>query len=348
MSTSAACPAAHTAELEGVPRIGFYDGGERCPEDIPFPSAMRSCLDFLDEGLGYRTIHEHGRTWRLDLTYTWMAAVSGAAFRLVWQPGWRQDNPDFRLIFPDPLEPYRRAFACAGREFHYLGPEQRGGFRDAILDSIGLRRCPVIALGVVGPPEACIVTGYEEGGDVLHGWSYFAPGGRFVQCDWLPATEAVLVFGDTVPRPPWGEICRQAIDAAVRMKRGYPEWAEALTHDESFPAQDLPVLMQRLEVHDDAVAFVAEGRWYAANFLREAAEHLPVAAEYLEAAASAYRAEHDLMWGAWKLVGGPGRTAAQAECLANPAVRRDLIAIIESARLEDERANANLRAVLQL
>ena len=49
--------------LEGVPRVGFYfdmqkhdDSKMRCPEDVPFPSCLRACLEFLDDGLGCRKI----------------------------------------------------------------------------------------------------------------------------------------------------------------------------------------------------------------------------------------------------------------------------------------------------
>jgi hypothetical protein len=34
--------------LEGIPRVNFYHGGPRCPEDIPFPSVMRA-LDMKRE-----------------------------------------------------------------------------------------------------------------------------------------------------------------------------------------------------------------------------------------------------------------------------------------------------------
>ena len=31
--------------LEGVPRVHFYEGGPRCPEDIILPSVMRALLE---------------------------------------------------------------------------------------------------------------------------------------------------------------------------------------------------------------------------------------------------------------------------------------------------------------
>jgi hypothetical protein len=35
--------------LEGVPRIHFYEGGPRCPEDITLPSVLRATMEYLDE-----------------------------------------------------------------------------------------------------------------------------------------------------------------------------------------------------------------------------------------------------------------------------------------------------------
>jgi len=45
-------------------------------------------------------------------------------------------------------------------------------FRRKIIESIDQGK-PLIALGVVGPPEACIITGYDENGDGLRGFGVF-------------------------------------------------------------------------------------------------------------------------------------------------------------------------------
>lgn len=45
--------------LEGVPRVHFYAGGDRCPEDITFPSCLRACLEYLGNGLGCKHITAH-------------------------------------------------------------------------------------------------------------------------------------------------------------------------------------------------------------------------------------------------------------------------------------------------
>jgi hypothetical protein len=48
MTTSTQTPASPSrVVLDGVPRIHFYEGGPRCPEDIPWPSALRACLECM-------------------------------------------------------------------------------------------------------------------------------------------------------------------------------------------------------------------------------------------------------------------------------------------------------------
>ena len=44
--------------------------------------------------------------------------------------------------------------------------------RGHIIESIRDRGRPVIAHGVIGPPEECIIAGYDEGGDVSVGWNF--------------------------------------------------------------------------------------------------------------------------------------------------------------------------------
>jgi len=38
---------------------------------------------------------------------------------------------------------------------------------------------PVIALGIIGPPEACVITGYRGNGQTLLGWNCFQDSPEF-------------------------------------------------------------------------------------------------------------------------------------------------------------------------
>ncbi len=147
--------------LDGVPPVGFYpdmqkreDCKARCPEDVPLPSCIRACLEYLDDGLGCRKTGLC-TDWGLGCGYAHLMGTTGAAFRLSWKEGWHEDNGATWLVSDDPTEVFRRAFASVGREVSILCGtrlrEQRADveslFRTAIVDSIG-RGIPVIAHGV--------------------------------------------------------------------------------------------------------------------------------------------------------------------------------------------------------
>ena len=171
--------------LDGVPRVGFYfdmqqhaDTKPRCPEDVCFPSVMRACLEYLGDGLGCRQVGVWNKDWRLGCGYAYLMGTTGVAFRLNWKPGWHGDNVASFLVSDDPSEIFRRGFASVGYECEIVCKSQVGQnseslFRQKIIESIRDKGRPVIAHGVIGPPEECIVAGYDEGGDVLVGWNFF-------------------------------------------------------------------------------------------------------------------------------------------------------------------------------
>jgi len=84
--------------LEGVPRVHFYEGGKRCPEDIFLPSVMRAILEFLGEsGTGSRDYGckhclGHDPDCKVLCTYAFLVGVSGAACFLSWKEGWHDDS----------------------------------------------------------------------------------------------------------------------------------------------------------------------------------------------------------------------------------------------------------------
>jgi hypothetical protein len=113
MADESAVPA--RVVLDGARRVNHQDGVKRCPEDIPFPSVMRACLDFLGEDAGAAPIQAHGAEWRLDHTYTFFMGVTGEAFRFEWLPKEGENptvGPEFSSV--DPVLPFRRALEAAG------------------------------------------------------------------------------------------------------------------------------------------------------------------------------------------------------------------------------------------
>ena len=362
--------------LEGVPRVSFTlhrsektDGLQRCPECFPFPACMRSSLEFMGEAYGYRVVTEHGSEWRLDNAYTYLMGVSGMAFKMTWKEGWYLGNPGLANLTDDLNGPYGRVFEAIGYAYDLLHREDtvkcESEFRRRIIASILERHHPVIARGVVGPPEECMIVGFDDGGETLIGWSYFQaapefnqgvefePSGYFRKRNWFKDTESIVLIKDRVEKPPADMVYRKALEWALEVARtprvrgdihsglaAYQAWAQALERDEDLSPENMPALRVNYHVHEDAVGTTAEGRWYAAQFLKQVAEESPEMADQLGEAIMCYEAEHDLMWKIWGMTGGPARTDEGAKKLAEPGTRARMREIIaEAHRLDGEAAS---------
>ena len=362
--------------LEGVPRVGFWDpevSEGRCPEDIPFPSCLRAWLEYRGENLGCRHATVEGADWGLGCAYAYLVGTSGTGFFLSWKPGWHGGNLDVRHMSEDPLAPFDHAFASISYAYEYVGKEEYGedDFRRRIMESIADRGHPVLALGVIGPPECCLVTGYDEGGDVLVGWNYFQgdpalqddvtfePSGYFRKVEWFKDTECLILLGEKEATPSFSHVYRDALSWALTVMRtpvtgedrrnglmAYEAWADQLLRDADFP-DDISVLRQRYMVHNDAVGMVAEGRWYASLFLAHIAQQEWKMAEDLYRAAAYCASEHALMWKVWEVTGGPGYGDEHAEKLADPQARCQIASLILQARDKDARAADHIERALE-
>jgi hypothetical protein len=231
---------------------------------------------------------------------------------------------------------------------------------------------------VIGPPECCIITGYDEYGEVLLGWNFFQdfpefnigsqgltqqtppePLGYFRKRDWYKDTHGLIIIGEKQQLPSRNVLHREILKWALEVARtpivkgrhsglaAYTAWAEHLLRDEDFPAEDKTVLQNQHMVHDDAVGMVAEARWYASLFLPQIARQEASMAEELLAAASCYAAEHDLMWKIWGLVGGIGHEEAKTLKLAEPSVRRQIVPVILQAQEKDKEAADHIERALK-
>ncbi len=302
--------------LEGVPRVHFYEGGRRCPEDIILPSVMRAILEFLeDQDFGCKHCLAQNPHCNILCTYAFLVSVSGAASFLSWKEGWHGDNPALAYMSDDPWAPERHVFEAIGYDFEIVGKAQgcddEALFRQRIVESIR-RGMPVLGYGIVGPPEPSIITGYDEGGDALLGWSFFQgfpefsasiefepaeeghPAGYFRKRDWFKDAHSLLVIGEKREKPSLEETCRKALewmlvvartpmvrpeaDAPERYRNrhnglaAYDAWIAHLLCGEDFPAGDEATLRAHHRIHDDAVGTVAEARWYGSVFLAQLVE----------------------------------------------------------------------------
>ena len=220
--------------LKGVPKIGFHR--RMCP----FPAAVEAVLEFL------------GR----PEPYDYLMGVSGAAFRRIWH---RDDGGNVDLSRLQP-EPHRLLFRAIGFDYHVLPAADGPVMTDAVKASIAAGK-PVIGFGIIGPPEAGLVCGYDRGGEVLLGHSYFdfekhPPEAPYYQkADWFedmrgaqpqygePRPMGMIVLGEPGPRPQPREVLRTSLAWAIDLARvsrranlpshvcglaAYDAWAHAL------------------------------------------------------------------------------------------------------------------------
>ncbi|MBP7784681.1 MAG: hypothetical protein KA064_01625 [Firmicutes bacterium] len=353
--------------LPDVARVGRRLGGGRNPERIPFPSCLAACLRYIGDYYPWIPVREHSMDCRLDHSYIQTMGVTGMAFGLVWGPGWSPGNAGLMSI-ADPDEIIDRAFRAAGRSYEAVWtsgkPADSDVLRRTLLESLESGR-PVLAFGVIGPPECCVITGYDCKQDAVIGWSFYQddsgfeqdveyePNGYFKLHSWAQNTAGLIVVGDRTDRGAqpfdsaqsalailnWALHVIHTPDAHGRKSglAAYAAWTEQLMHDPDFVSSDEQQLRQRYAVHDSAVDIVAECRWTASHFLTLTADAVPELSAPLLVAAEYYRQEYSLMLRIWSLVGGRANSEAHIR-FANPAVRRRIAGIISSARDADARA----------
>ena len=286
--------------LDGVPKVRYFKDGM-----CPFALCLKSCMDSLGE----------------QYSYDYILGASGACFRMSWNhTKWDEGNMDLGRLGP---EPFRRGLRAVGLEHRFLvkkswWPDATGDdidvlddnketealFRKTIVASIRVGK-PALAFGVVGPPEVSIVTGYDEGGDVLVGWSchqgghprdQLEPNGQFRQREWFAKTEGLIMIEGEPGKPDLDRVYQESLDWAYQVltlpknkthvfgQEAYKQWAWAMIKDHAFPADDEETLQKRRHTVWDGLIMMAE-RGAAAKFLEEAAKRQPESADHLRTAA---------------------------------------------------------------
>jgi hypothetical protein len=375
--------------LPGMPWIGFYRGDSRGPEEDPFPASVRAFLEYKGENLGLRP-EQPKDPWHV--VYMYLKGTCGASFRM----GWDGENWDWGTLgllgMPgDSLTTFRDGLTSAGygcemllrRDFaQSLGLTQEAdydeaAFRERILASIRAG-VPVLGLGVVGPPECSLITGYDEGGKVLVGRSYFQDEGEFAaglefeeagggvpdpyfrKRDWFAETRGLILIGDKIARPSDHEINLKTLRRALDILRtpvvrgrwsgqaAFTMWADTLLKTEPFPPDDQETLRKRHSYHHATGGTLAEARAYGADFLRHMADQEPAAADELREAAKCFDDEHDLVWAIWEFTGGMIPTDEGVRKFGQRYVRGRLAPLIRLARRRDAEAASHLQKALEL
>jgi hypothetical protein len=261
--------------------------------------------------------------------------------------------------------------AHLGDDVNFLGPSRdRETFLSRIVESIRDAGRPAIAWGVVGPPEGCVVAGYDEDGDVLIGWSFFQDrspefpeqdfesAGYFRKRGWFEHTLGAVLIGEKQERPPLGEVYRRALEWALQVVRtpmahkhynglrAYEGWAEFMRRDEDIQ-DNVEALGLRKMCQYDAMCMVAE-REKAAEFLQEIAAHEPAMAGELEAAVDCYKREMAFLGKMHETTDGYIQSDEQLRKLGDPEAREQIAKLILQARdLDAEAADHIERALIK-
>ncbi|MCL2752482.1 MAG: AraC family transcriptional regulator, partial [Firmicutes bacterium] len=285
--------------LLGVPHAEFGTGKAEC---VPFPIVLRNCLNYMGQ----------------QIDHDFIMVACGAAFTLRWNLSqWDEGQLDIQLTFSDSYKVFERGFQAAGRSFRMLKREEsdKEGFKAFIRGEIDAGR-PVIALGVVGPPEACMIAGYRDGGDTLLGWSFFQKGaewkkgvryhenGYFITKSWWENKDTIALMSigeEQQPLADDAEILRTALQVMTHGnftvshnnekseiacgQAAYDAWAERIDDDANFaPNQLLPLLKAKYTCHQDGQIMVGAGRMNAIPYIKSVGDRYPEVAGLCEQA----------------------------------------------------------------
>ncbi len=374
---------AKSVVLHTVPWVGFYQGPKKGnPEDHPLTSIMRALMEYVGDDLGLPGFAEKRGSWRWSACALFHG-ITGAGFAFQWEQPYGEGHLGRKLIHS-----YERAFAIAGYDYRmllrsafaagqdYAGPagDDEAEFRRLIVQTIRDRRLPVVAIGVLGPDEPCLISGFRENGNVLVGWNFFQnearedprlsfdDAGHFVLRDWFRDTRGIVVPGDRAnPAPNRPKLICEALqldlallcngfgtdDAAMGVAT-YQTWIDFLLTPVPEPAAGDPRRLEPLyKRHNDPIGELAERRAYASSFLSQAADALPRAAEGLRQASFCHQAMHDLLWRVWQTLGAWNRTDdAKLLRFAEPEFRLELAALVRRLQAWDAEAATHIRQAL--
>lgn len=348
--------------LYGVPKVAY--SFEEC---TPFCVALKACLNYMGQ----------------QMDYAYIMAATGAAFRLRWNTGcWDGGNVDIMNIYEDGYEAFVRAFKAAGRSYQILKREHasKEGFIQFIKTELEEGR-PVIAFGIIGPPEACLITGYQDNGETLLGWNCFQENqeynkdvsqhetGYFICKNWWEneCSVALISIGEKQEEQVGvKELLENAIDVLTKEKivfydtsgkvsaeyagglKAYDAWANAIGNDKEFPKNAvLPMLFERIMCQNDAQCMIGEGRSYAAYFLEWVGKKYESVADRCNLAAKYFKQAAECSFKMNDARDGFMQNEQGTRKFAEPEVRKQIVKLIYQAKDYEEKACEIMKEIVK-
>ncbi len=349
-------------KILSVRKVGFMDdmkGDPRSPESFPLPACLTSLMEYIGEDVKLQTIQAHGRDWLNRFAYKEFLAASGMGFGLLWHPEICYSSFDLTQVNPDHNDTIRRAYDYAGYACEIIERTEQNDalIRARVKASLDEDR-PVLAFGVVGPPECAIICGYDDEGATVCGYCHFQSrdpaqcleNGMFRKPEWEKDLWKVVLLGqkkqqDTALAPilQRGLAIMQAqeIEGYLSGRAAYDAW---IAHVSDGACEDMEEskLRKHHEFHYMLVGSHAEARCYLGNFLAARAQ----ADASLLKAAACMNDIHDTCWSVWGVLGGIGAREEGFSGLREASKRRALAGLIQRMADMDAAAMQAMRAYL--
>lgn len=337
--------------LYGVRKIvqGLYDS------QAMFPICVKAVSEYLGD----------------DVSYAYIMAVTGAAFRLTWnRETWDLCNIDIYHTLKESNDIYQYGAKALGREFAFLERTEATTKEEFVtfMKSHIAKGFPVIALGVIGPPEPCIVAGYESAGEVVMGWNFFQEDAEYssnirlmdngyFQCDsWWENTDtqAVMCMGAIEGKPysqkeiiTMAAAVMEARDEGTYAKglRGYEAWKEMLLDETWFEnGTSFDSLFSKLLVQNDAMVCISDGRKWGAKYFEELSGNYSGKERVIcQDIANHFREVSRYATEMLSLIGDWSDTEHMLQRFGERKVREELAQLIDAAHAEDKEAYEQIK-----
>lgn len=336
--------------LYGVKKVGYGVGGY-----TPYPSCLKSCANYLGE----------------DVDYAYIMVLTGAAFRFTWNSTcWDMSNVDIFHTLDCSNDIYGLGAKALGRRFEFLERNEnttKEEFFQFIKEHIDAGY-PCIALGIVGPPEAGIVTGYQENGKELLGWSFFQDenqwatkvehneNGYYITDQWWENedTQAVMCMGEILTdKTDITGILRNGIKILEGRKDAdyckgvlaYEAWRKMLADETEF--QSAVGIEDKIICHDDAVGSLMDSRGSAAAYFKWLSEHETSDTEMYAQIAKAFQNTYDTICSLHNVYNNWGPTPENIELFLKKEVREEICSWIVKAEESDKKALELMKEIVK-
>ncbi len=161
-------------------------------EAMPFAASLASLMEAIGVDPMLLQTTKEGKQISRRAIYDKINAGSGMSFGLLWHEEHCYSSLDLTLV-DEHNSVIEKGFEILGYSAEILDKSEKDkdALKQIIVNEINQGR-PVLAFGIVGPPECSLICGYDQEGDVLLGWSHFQSkdpsdlwdNGMFLSDDW--------------------------------------------------------------------------------------------------------------------------------------------------------------------